>query len=115
MEFARRRAPRSLLILLWTLLAVAPSACVQAPPVFQIANTCSDLIPDGWTSKGVDSAPLPTDSTVGGWIGFGVAQTGQLDKANGQTRDAVEIVKKCEARDRAAFEAMKPQPWWHFW
>ena len=53
--------------------------------------------------------------TAGAWVSFGVFQTGQLDKANAQTRDAVSIVKKCEARDRAAFESLQPRPWWRFW
>lgn len=86
-----------------------------APPVFLNANTCSDLIPEDWYGKGVESAPLPPDKTVGAWVSFGVAQTGQLDKANGQTKDAVAIVKKCEARDQAAADAMKPKPWWRVW
>lgn len=70
------------------------------------------LIPEGWHTKGVESAPLPSDSSVGSWMGFGLAQTGQLDKANSNTADAVSIIQKCEARNAAAFEALKPRPWW---
>jgi len=44
---------------------------------------------------------------VGGWIAFGDAQTGQLDKANGRTVDAIGIVERCEARDREAVSKAK--------
>jgi len=52
---------------------------------------------------------------VGPWIGFGVAQTGQLDKANSQTADTFNIVSRCEARDAAIIDAMKPRHWFQFW
>lgn len=47
-------------------------------------------------------APLPEDDSVGRWIAFGDAQTGQLDKANDRYVAGVGIVERCEARDRAA-------------
>ncbi|MEQ7873836.1 hypothetical protein ABDK56_07500 [Sphingomonas sp. ASV193] len=48
-------------------------------------------------------APLPPDAaSAGDWIAFADAQTGRLDMANGRTRDAIGIVERCEARDRAA-------------
>ncbi len=61
------------------------------------------------------SAPLPADKSGGEWVAFGDAQTGQLDIANGRTRDAISIVKNCEARDAKVADALKPKPWWHFW
>lgn len=73
------------------------------------------MVPEEWASKGVESAALPAEGTAGAWVSFGIAQTGQLDKANAQTRDALSIVKKCEARDRAAFEALQPKPWYKIW
>jgi hypothetical protein len=45
---------------------------------------------------------MPGADTVGDWIAFGDAQTGRLDVANGRTADAIAIVERCEARDRAA-------------
>jgi hypothetical protein len=45
---------------------------------------------------------LPEGSTVGDWIAFADAQTGQLDKANDRTSAAIGIVERCEERDRAA-------------
>ncbi|MDB5675471.1 MAG: hypothetical protein JWM65_2453 [Sphingomonas bacterium] len=47
-------------------------------------------------------APLPAGRTVGDWIAFGDAQTAQLDKANGRTGDALDIIARCEVRDMAA-------------
>jgi hypothetical protein len=95
---------------------------VLAPPVYQTANTCSTLIPEYWYKPtpddplwGIESAALPADRSAGAWVQFGEAQTGQLDKANGRTKDAVGIVQKCEARDRDAFDALQPKPWWKFW
>lgn len=40
---------------------------------------------------------------------FGVAQTGQLEKANGRVIDAIGIVERCEERDRLAVEKAKPR------
>jgi hypothetical protein len=62
----------------------------------------------------VPGAPLPEGDTVGDWIAFGDAQTGQLDKANDRTVTAIGIVERCEARDRAAIEAARRR-WWQLW
>jgi hypothetical protein len=51
---------------------------------------------------------------AGDWIAFGDAQTGQLDKANGRTKDAIGIVERCEARDAQAY-ARADKRWWQFW
>jgi len=45
---------------------------------------------------------LPDGNTVGDWIVFGDAQTARLDQANSRTKDAIEIQRRCEARDAAA-------------
>lgn len=65
------------------------------------AASCSTLLPSEWKA-GVAGADLPAGSIVGDWIAFGDAQTGKLDQANGRTRDSIEIVERCEARDAAA-------------
>ena len=63
---------------------------------------CSSLLPDEWL-RGVPSAYLQNDgATVGDWIKFGDAQTGQLDKANDHYTAGVGIIQRCEARDAAA-------------
>lgn len=64
-------------------------------------SACHELLPAEWLS-GVPSAPLPDGETVGDWIAFGDAQTGQLDKANGRYVDAIGIVERCHDRDQEA-------------
>jgi hypothetical protein len=69
------------------------------------SSACSSLLPAEWR-EGVAGAELPPfgplGSTVGDWIAFADAQTGQLDKANERTAAAIGIVERCEARDREA-------------
>jgi hypothetical protein len=89
-----------------TILAVAAlslSACAGAPVVTATPSACATLLPQSW-KIGVAPAPLPDGNTVGDWIAFGDAQTGKLDQANGRTKDAIEIVERCEARDVAAIK-----------
>lgn len=64
-------------------------------------SACSSLLPSEWR-EGVPGADLPGGSTVGDWIAYADAQTGQLDKANDRTKAAIGIVERCEERDRAA-------------
>ena len=68
-------------------------------------------MPADWRS-GVPNAkpPAPADNDLDrlkGWINFGVAQTGQLEKANGRASDAISIVQRCEERDREAIRIAK--------
>jgi hypothetical protein len=64
---------------------------------------CSSLIPDSWLA-GVPGADLPEGNVIGDWIVFGDAQTARLDQANSRTKDAIEIQRRCEARDSAAIK-----------
>jgi hypothetical protein len=57
----------------------------------------------------VPGAPLPTGDVVGDWVTFGLQQTGQLDKANGRTADALAIVEGCERRDAQAVKRARPK------
>lgn len=72
------------------------------------SSACSSLLPSEW-QEGVDGAPLPDGDTVGDWITFGDAQTGQLDKANDRYRAATGIVARCEQRDRDAIDRARPK------
>lgn len=83
-----------------SLAALAASACA-APIVTATPNSCSSLLPSSWL-EGVPPPPLPQGNDVGDWISFGDAAIGKLDQANGRTKDAMEIVSKCEARDAKA-------------
>lgn len=101
-------------ILLSAMLAGALCACAHRPVALLVASDCSGLVPGSWR-EGVSAPDLPADETVGAWIVFGDAAVAQLDKANGRTVDALEIVGKCEARDKAAAEKLKPRPWYRLW
>lgn len=46
---------------------------------------------------------------MGDWMVFADAQTGQLDKANERTKEAIGIVERCEARDREAVKKSRPK------
>lgn len=84
--------------------AIIPAAVLAScagPTVVSTPNSCSSLLPTEWR-QGVAGAPLPEGDTVGDWISFADAQTGKLDQANGRTRDAIDIVARCEERDSRA-------------
>ena len=86
-----------------TLLAVAAlslGGCVT-PTVTVQPNSCSSLLPASW-KEGVEGADLPEGNTVGDWIVFGEQQTGKLEIANSRTKDSIEIVSRCEERDKLA-------------
>lgn len=59
------------------------------------AAQCSALIPEDWR-KPVPPTPLPDLQNVGDALNAFVAQTAQLDKANGRTKDTIFIVENCE-------------------
>ena len=63
--------------------------------------SCSEFIPQSWR-VGVSGAPLPVDDTLLEWQKFSVAQSGQLEKANGRLTDTIHIVSTCERRQNDA-------------
>lgn len=71
-------------------------------------SACSTLIPDSWREP-VAGADIPKGDTVGEWITFADAQTGQLDKANGRTADTIGIIQRCEKRDAEAVKHARPK------
>lgn len=102
-------APISWLILLFPALAL--SACVGAPPIVATPSACASLLPEAWREP-VPGAALPIEgNTVGDWIAFSDAQTGQLDKANDRTLSSIAIVERCEQLNRDAVASAK-RPWW---
>lgn len=48
------------------------------------------------------------------WQLYGMAETAELNTANNDKRDGFEIIKRCEARDRAAYRKATAA-WWQFW
>ena len=89
------------------LIGLAVLLCACAPVISQTrpATSCLALIPKAWT-KPTPGAPLPKGKTVGDWIVFGDAQTGQLDAANTAGGGVIEIITACEARDAETVKAL---------
>ena len=84
---------------------LALPACAGAPlTVTTPVVGCSQLVPGEWKA-GVAGADLPSDDSVGAWVAFADAQTARLDMANLRTRDAIEIVSRCEERDAVAVKS----------
>lgn len=98
----------------WAMLSLVPGLMGSAagtPIVTASAADCAGLLPDHWR-QGVAGADLPAESAnVGDWIAFADAQTGRLDQANGRTKDAIAILKRCEEREREAVKRAK-RGWW---
>lgn len=89
--------------------ACAPSIQVLAP-----ADGCSKLIAGRW-AEDVPSAVIErSDDPALDWQLFGIAQTGQLKIANRDKSDALETIRRCEARDAAAARQIE-RPWWQIW
>lgn len=93
---------RALIALALLLSGCAGQVIVASP------SSCSTLIPATWRTP-VPGAAIPDGNTVGDWVAFGDAQTGQLDKANGRTVDTLDVISRCEARDAAAVKHAKPK------
>jgi hypothetical protein len=92
----RIRLGVTLIALGWLLSACATPIVFNRP-----ASDCSTLIPKPLRDP-TPGAPLPADGTKSGWVIFGDAQTGQLEKSNVVKASVIQIVEACEARDRAA-------------
>jgi hypothetical protein len=83
-------------------------------------SPCTELVPASWFD-GVPGAPVPEARTdndaiaaLKEWVGFGVAESGQREKANDHYREAMGIVTRCTARDVAADKATAKR-WWQLW
>lgn len=102
-----------LLPMLPALMLPAVAGCVSSPPIYAANTPCSSLVPADWR-KGVGHAPAPAEATdplaqLKAWIGFGTAEAGQVEKADGRTADTIGIVERCEARDREAVQRARPK------
>lgn len=105
-----------------TLLRLAPLPfllCVGcAYTVSGLNARCSELIPKSWAA-GVEGADIPESAILPDghedarpWQAGFVAQSGQLEKANGRTADAIAITGNCE---RMIASAEAPRRWWQIW
>src|SRR5262249_17305246 len=105
MKFAMLPDRLRQLILLFTIPACGLCACTPPIVMNRPASACSTLIPSTLRSN-TPGAPMPDQAQQGAWMAFGVAQTGQLDKANADKAGAIEIVESCEKRDAEAAQAI---------
>nr|WP_314437626.1 hypothetical protein [uncultured Brevundimonas sp.] len=99
---------RPILLCVTALLA---SGCASSIQVLAPRDGCSTLIASRWAEP-VQSAVLEDSGDAAlDWQLFGVAQTGQLNIANRDKADALETIRRCEARDAAAVRQIEG-PWW---
>lgn len=59
-------------------------------------------------------APPPTDDSSKEWVGFGVAEAGQLELSNRDKTLAGQVLTVCEAETQEAFDraARRVKPWY---
>ena len=76
-----------------------------------VAGNCAALVPPDW-KNGVPPADLPTSAKLADghddarpWQAGFVEQTGQLEKANDRTGDAMHIFTTCEQMQADALKA----------
>ncbi len=107
MRSGLRRAAKHACRLLPIGLLLSASACGPRLQITRAALPCSDLL-QGPLAADVPPADLPPDpATVADWQVFGDAQTGRLETANLYRRASLDIIRRCEARDRAVDAQLK--------
>jgi len=72
--------------------------------VLSIPNPAGDAL----AQSAAERARATAEAEAEGWQVFGIEQTGQLAKSNGNTADAIEITERCEERDRLAIRSLRP-------
>jgi hypothetical protein len=98
-------------LLLLTAMLSPAAGCASSIRVHAPIEGCSTLIASRW-GEPVPSAVLQqTDDAALDWQLFGIAQTGQLNIANRDKGDALETIRRCEARDAAAIRQIE-RPWY---
>lgn len=92
------------------LLVSVLGACKTAPP----ASGCSLLIRP-ILSKATPHATLnDSGDEAQDWREYGIAETGQLNKANDDKTVSLAIIEACERRD-AEVKRLIDRPWWALW
>jgi len=99
----RAREVDPLLMAVAVLALTLAAGCACSIQVLAPREGCSSLITTRW--EDLPSAVLePGDDTALDRQLFGIAQTGQLRIANRDKADALETIRRCEARDAQAVE-----------
>jgi hypothetical protein len=76
-------------------------------------DPCSDYVPAQLWAPTPHAAP-PASGADNQWINFGIAEAGQLEKANSDKSGTQHIITTCERKKREAAERAKQQlePWY---
>lgn len=101
------------LILLLATASLAAS-CASSRAIRPPAEGCSSLAEPILGRVTPHAAIGASDDAALDWQLYGVAETGQLNIANNDKADGFAIIKKCEARDKRAYDKITA-PWWAFW
>ena len=104
---------RTLAFPLAVLAMLGLASCASGYRPVPIQYACASRVPPQLADD-VPSAPLPVENTVGQWVAFGDAQTGQLERANDEKSTALWIVRQCEAEAKSAADDIT-RPWYAFW
>ena len=97
-------------ILLCAMLSLA-AGCASSVQVLAPSEGCSTLIASRWGEPVPDVVLEDSGDPALDWQLFGIGQTGQLKIANRDKADALETIRRCEARDAAAVRQIT-RPWW---
>lgn len=88
-------------------LVIGSASCSTVP----IATGCSELARPILTRDTPHAELRSTGDPALDWQLYGVAETGQLNKANDDKRTGFAIINACEVRD-AQVRAHIERPWW---
>lgn len=94
-------------------LAALLSACPGPINVSMTALDCPRLIPPALREP-TPSATGPESDSQAAWVGFGVRQTGQLDKSNVDREAILQITDECHRQQTQAREEAqrRNRPWY---
>lgn len=98
-------------LILLSATALLASGCAGSIRVLSPAEGCSTLIASRWAEPVASAVLQQSDDAALDWQLFGIAQTGQLNIANRDKTDALETIRRCEARDAAAIRQVE-RPWY---
>lgn len=91
-------------------LALICAACSHVPT----ATGCSELARPILTRDTPHAQLGDSGDAALDWQLYGVAETGQLNRANDDKRTGFAIINACEARDAETRERLE-RPWWRVW
>ena len=91
-------------------LALALPACKTAP----VVSGCSSLAEGVLTTKTPHAQLGQSGDPALDWQLYGVAETGQLNRANDDKATGFAIIQGCERRDAEVRREIE-RPWWGVW